>query len=213
MTMAAIEYAATGTTEGPAGIRRAALLAIVALTVAVGFVASGSLAQTSRSVPQHAASEQTRADPTARLGVVSAPDADFVELAHSGRWIFGASAAGGSVCNVLRVVDGGSGSACGNPTEVEAVMLGFSDVAAGKVLSGTTVGSAASVVFEFRDGHAEEVQALHHPGLPEYSFFVAPYSSDIVGVAAHADDGTEVARASAQTLRFITEGDLGVDRP
>lgn len=177
---------------------------VVVLAALFALVDRGTDDSTSVATP---AGEPVRADPSALLGLVDAPDADFVELARGDGWVFGASAAGGAVCEVVRATDGGSGSGCGKPTEIEALGLGFTDLKTGRLITGTTVGRAVTIVIEFRDGHTEEIPALHHPDLADYSFFVTDYSADIVGAAARSEDGIEIARASAQTLRFITESD------
>lgn len=177
------------------------VLAIVAVCAVAGV---GVLGLNDRAGSQTVRRAAPPAGPT-RLGDTPAPEAAQRAVAAGAGWQLLAEGRGGRVCAVVAFAAGGSGSGCALPTEVEPLVLGESEGYGIHLVSGITVAQAKTVVFELSDGRSVSVEALHHPGLGGYRFFVTDYSPDIVGVTAYSADGGVAASASAQSLRFITE--------
>jgi len=108
----------------------------------------------------------------------------------------------GELCLMLRR-DGRGGGLCAYPTLVEPLILGEVGSAPDDPnlhLVGVVRGRATEVRVTPEDGRSSSVPAVHHPGIPGLSFFVAPASGPLTSVEA-IGNGEPIA-ASDRALLF-----------
>jgi hypothetical protein len=203
MMHAETNYILTDTPSNRGGRLRLLIVALVAVALAAAaFAVSRDAAATGS-----AGFGAPPAEHPAHLSDTPAPDTAQVPLATTSSWEFRAQGQGGKVCDIVAINGHGSTSACANPQETEALGLSETLLASQSVhlITGVTVAKAKTIVLELADGSTTELSALGHPTLGGYKFFVTEFRPDITGVVAVGANGQEVARASYQSMRFLTE--------
>lgn len=108
----------------------------------------------------------------------------------------------GEVCLSL-TGEGGGGGLCADPTIVEPIILGEGGDSPNDpqmTLFGVSQGRIEQFRFTPTNGEPQVVAALHHPLIPELSFFVTPAMGPIESLEA-VGDGISIA-ASERSLMF-----------